>query len=182
MMRTNRGKLPAARCAQTFNYSIWAPKSFRANNDFAFNLTIHDAKYEFDEAVLLQVSIEDKDNKARFNIQRHVAMNPNVTEVVSIPVGDVPVNRRYKFVVKGIAGTNMAHEADLHLQTKRHIIFIQTDRAIYKPNDCIKFRVLVLDWELKPAPIKNDELNIDIIVRFFFDSIILNWLFMTSCH
>lgn len=168
MMRHNRVKLPAARCAQKFNYSIWAPRNFRANNDFTFNLTIHDANCEFDEPVLLQVSIEDKDNKTRFNIERYVAMNPNVTEVVSIPVGDVPVNRRHKFVVKGIAGTDMAHEADLHLQTQRHIILIQTDRAIYKPNDCIKFRVLVLDWELKPAPIKNDELNIDITVRFFF--------------
>ena len=58
----------------------------------------------------------------------------------------------------------MVHTADLDLQTQMHTIFIQTDKAIYKPNDCIKYRVLVLNAELKAAPINNNELSIEIVV------------------
>lgn len=170
MYRDNRNELPAAKCSGNINYSILAPKFIRANSNFTFSVTIYDERSKFDEAVVVQVSIKDEHDEARFKIHRYVAMNPNITEMVSIPVGNVPTDRKYKLVVNGISGTNMKHEAQLHLQTQTHIILIQTNKAIYKPNDCIKFRALVLDLELKAAPIENNELKIDITVsRFFFD-------------
>lgn len=163
----NRKELPADSSSKKFNYTILAPENFRANTDYKFTLSIHDAEYKSGQVFLVRVSIEDNDNATKFQINRHIAMNPNVTEVVSIPIGNVPVNRNYKLVVKGVSGIDMEHSACLHLQTQSHLIFVQTDRGIYKPNDCVKFRVLVLDWELKAAPIEKNELQICITVSFF---------------
>lgn len=152
--------------SENFNYTIVSPANIRANRDYKFNLTIHDSKTNFNEAVVVRASIVDDSNKVI--IHRNFAMNPNVTEFVSMPVGDLPIGRGYKFVIKGVLGTNMEHQAKLHLQTQRRIIFIQTDKALYKPNDCIRFRVLVLDLDLKAAVVENNELKINIFVGFFF--------------
>lgn len=145
---------------EKFYYTIMAPNSFRANTDFTLNFTIHDAKCEFGEPVVVRVSIEDEDNEDGFKIERDVTMKPNVTEVVTIPIGDISVENNYKLAVKGISGVTLEREASLDLQTQTHTILMQTDKAIYKPNDCIKFRVLVLNSELKAAAINNNELSI----------------------
>lgn len=83
-----------------FYYTIVAPKNIRPNSDFTLNLTIHDAKREFNEAVVVRVSIEDDKDEAGTKIQCDFTMQPNTTEVVSIPIGDVPIHRHYKLVVK----------------------------------------------------------------------------------
>lgn len=151
---------------QLFYYTIVAPKNVRPNSDFTFNFTIHDAKCEFTEAVVVRVSIEDDKDEAGTKIQQDFTMKPNVTEVVSIPVGDVPIDRDYKLVVKGISGITIEREVSLGLQMQTHAILIQTDKAIYKPSDCIKFRILVLDSELRAAAVNNNELSIDFTVSF----------------
>lgn len=151
---------------EKFYYTILAPKSFRPNSDFSFNLTIHDANCEFDEPIVVRVSIQDEDNDDGFEIHQDVTMKPNATELIKIPVGDISIKTNYKLVVKGISGVTLEREASLDLQTQTHSILIQTDKAIYKPKDCVRFRVLVLNSELKAATINNNELNIQIAVSF----------------
>lgn len=152
---------------EKFYYTILAPKKIRPNSDFIVNLTIHDANCELNEPIVVRVSIQDEDNDDGFAIHQDITMKPNATEMVKIPVGDVSLNNNYKLVVKGISGITLEREVDLDLQTQTNTILIQTDKAIYKPNDCIRFRVLVLDTELKAAPINNHELNIQIAVSIF---------------
>lgn len=147
---------------EKFFYTILAPKKIRPNSDFTVNLTIHDANCELNEPIVVRISIQDEDNDNGFQIHHDVTMKPNATEAVKIPVGDISLDNNYKLVVKGISGITLEREADLDLQTQTHAFLIQTDKAIYKPNDCIRFRVLVLDSELRAAPINNNELNIQI--------------------
>lgn len=147
-------------------YSIVAPKDIRPNSDFTFILTIHDDKRESKEDVVVRVSIEDKNFEAGTKIHPDIIMRLNITEVVSIPVGNVPIDRDYKLKVKGILGIIGEREVRLDLLTKNHAILVQTDKAIYKPKDCIKFRILVLDPELRPAEINNNELSIGFTVSF----------------
>lgn len=159
---------PEEDSAEKFYYTILAPKGIRPNSDFTLNLTIHDAKCDFDEAIVVRISIEDEDDETGFKMHRDVTMKPNETEIVTISVGDLSLEHNYKLVVKGISGITLEREASLDLQTQTHTILIQTDKAIYKPNDCIKYRVLVLDCELKAAAINNSELSICFTVSFLF--------------
>lgn len=158
----------AERCGENFYYTIMAPKSVRGNSNFTFNLTIHDAKCEFDVPIVVRAAIEDEDDENGYRIHRDVTMKPNTTEIISIPVGDLSFDNNYKFVVKGISGVTLEREVGLELQIQTQTILIQTDKAIYKPNDTIKFRVLVLDTELRAAPIDQNELIISFSVSILF--------------
>lgn len=150
-----------------FYYTILAPKTFRANTDFTLNITIHDENGAINGPVVVRASIEDTNSQAEFKVHKDVTLKPNATEVVSIPIGKVPTDGNYKLIVKGISGIELEKESTLELQTKTYIILIQTDKAVYKPCDCIKFRVLALDSELKAAAVNKNELNISFFVSLF---------------
>ncbi|XP_031636083.1 ovostatin-like, partial [Contarinia nasturtii] len=143
-----------------YYYTIIASKKIRGNSNYALNLSIHDTKCDFDEPVVVRVSIEDGNDRNGYKIHRDVTIKAKTTEIVSIPIGDLSPEADCKLVVIGITGVTMRHEVELDLQTQTHTILIQTDKAIYKPNDCIKFRVLVLNSELKAATIDQNELII----------------------
>lgn len=165
-------KLAAKKCY----YTIVAPKIVKPNSDFAVNLTIHSASTlnltsESEDATVVRVSIEDEDVYNGFKIHRDITMKPNETEVVTIPVDNLLLDRNYMLIVRGLSGISMEHQSSLELLTKTYAILIQTDKALYKPKDSIKFRVLVLDDELKAASINEKELCICLIVSlvpFFF--------------
>lgn len=155
----------------TSYYTIVASKSVRSNSDFTLNFTIHDAKCEFENEIIVRVSIEDENEAAGFKIHRDITMKSNGTEFVTIPVGELRIDHNYKLVVTGVSGIICKHEAGLELQKQAHAILIQTDKAIYKPKDCIKYRVLVVDSELKAATVNDKELSVRFTVSkslFFF--------------
>lgn len=52
------------------------------------------------------------------------------------------------------------NETALTLQPKRQSVFIQTDKAMYKPGDKVKFRVIVVDKNLNPAAIDNMDISV----------------------
>lgn len=70
----------------------------------------------------------------------------------------------YKLVAEGTAGIIFKNETEINLNEKSFSVLVQTDKAIYKPGDTVRFRVLVLDPNMKPATIKG-ALNIFITVK-----------------
>lgn len=58
----------------------------------------------------------------------------------------VTINRGNKCLESSLTNTRY---------NKNIFVFIQTDKAIYKPGDDIKYRILILNRELKPMIIKN---------------------------
>lgn len=165
--KIKNGEKDASGNAEKFYYTILAPKIVRANTDFTLNVTVHDEKNEINEAIVVRASIEDTNSQAEFTVHRDITLKPNVTEVVSIPIGNVPTDANCKLIVKGVSGIELECESTLELQLKTHIIFVQTDKGVYKPSDCIKFRVLALDSELKAAAVNKNELKISVIVSLF---------------
>lgn len=148
---------------ENFFYSIVAPKTIQGNTDYTISLTIHDG--DIKEPVVFRISIEDEDNGENgLKIFRDVTLTANTTEFVTIPIGDLSLDSKYKLTVKGISGIALEKICSLESQTRSNLILIQTDKAIYKPNDCIKFRIIVLDEELKATQIEKKELNISINV------------------
>lgn len=69
----------------------------------------------------------------------------------------------YKFVAEGQTGVTFSNEISIDLPSKNQSVFIQTDKAMYKPGDKVKFRVLVLDSGTKPATVSN--MNVFITVN-----------------
>lgn len=152
---------------EKFYYTIVAPKSFRPNSDFSVKLTLFNGSIEWasPEPIVVSVVIEDDQDENLFRIERTAAMQLNVTECITIPVGnDVRCDAGYKLVVKGTQGASFEHEASLDVQTKKVAIMIQTDKGIYKPGDTVKFRVFVLNENLRPAVTDENQVKIHVIV------------------
>lgn len=156
---------------QSYNYIITGSRSLRANSDYTLSLTVYDEKSETNEPIVVRVSIVD--DRDEFTLNRDVTINSNDTVFVAIPVGDLLSDRSYKLIAKGISGTNLYGQANLDVQPEKYAILIQTDKVIYKPNDRVKFRVLVLDSELKGVTLDKNELCIMFQVSIKLNQIVL---------
>lgn len=132
-------------------YTIVAPQHIRPHLDYQVSLTLHDHP----EPATFRLSIQDG---LKYKNEKEVTVNSNQTELVTLKIGDLDLSKGYKFVAEGISGLIFKNESSLKIESKNVSIFIQTDKAIYKPGETIKFRVLVLDHELKPASLKSDSL------------------------
>lgn len=112
--------------------------------DYQVSITLHNDV----EPVTIRLSIQDG---LKYKIEKEVTINSNKTELVTLQIADLNVTNGYKFVAEGISGLIFKNESNVKIEKKMVSVFIQTDKGIYKPGETIKFRVLVLDNELKPA-------------------------------
>lgn len=71
----------------------------------------------------------------------------------------------YKLIAEGHRGLAFTEEISINLPSKNQSVFIQTDKAMYKPGDKVKFRVIVLDSDTNPVTVHN--MNVFITVSLF---------------
>lgn len=106
------------------------------------------------EPVTIRLSIKDEDDTI---ITKDVDIVSNGTELVVLPIEELSVNGYIKFIVEGTEGIIFKNFTLLNVESKNYSLFIQTDKAIYKPSESIKFRILVLDFDLKPVELEEDK-------------------------
>lgn len=58
---------------------------------------------------------------------------------------------------EGLSGIIFKNFTSIAANTKSFSGYIQTDKAVYKPGDKVRFRVVLLDANLKPVQVKNKE-------------------------
>lgn len=97
----------------------------------------------------MRVGIEGIDN--RYKNVRDITIQPYTTQLIRFVTGYMAPGG-YKFSAEGATGIQFQNEKLLTLVMKNASIFIQSDKAIYKPGDTVKFRILILDMHLKPMP------------------------------
>lgn len=132
-------------------YTIVAPEHIRPHLDYQVSITLHDNI----EPATIKLSIEDG---LKYKNEQQYTINSNQTELVTLRIDELDLTKGYKFVAEGLSGIIFKNESNLRVESKNVSIFIQTDKALYKPGETIKFRVLVLDSELKPATLTEDSL------------------------
>lgn len=126
-------------------YTIVAPQNIRPHSNYNVSISV----YNQTEPVAMRVAIRSKEAKYR-NFQE-VRILPNTTQTVSLRLGALNMYARHRLFVEALSGLKCLHNATLGIETKNVSIFVQTDKAIYKPEEEIHFRVLVLDAKLKPV-------------------------------
>lgn len=57
----------------------------------------------------------------------------------------------YSLIAQGSGGVNFKNTSTLEYMHKSYSVFIQTDKAIYKPGHKVLFRVIVLNPTLRPV-------------------------------
>lgn len=116
--------------------------NIRPNSDYHVSVTLHEHTTPCD----IKVSIE---SDSSYRDSREVSIQPYTSQMVEFHTGDL-LPGQYKIVAEGLSGIVFRNETTINMLAKNASVLIQTDKAIYKPGDLIRFRVLVLDQNMKP--------------------------------
>lgn len=106
-----------------------------------------------------------EDGTTSYKNEQTVRLDSNKTYLISLPLDDIKYHKNYRFYAEGVMGLSFKENLTLRTETKNVSFLIQTDKAIYKPADIIKFRVLVLNSKLTPALLNANTLNVYILVN-----------------
>lgn len=140
-------------------YTIVGPENVRLNSDYNVWVTLHNQT----EPTTIRLSIQDNE---KYKNEQEITVSDSQPKLVTLHVGNIFPNGNYKLVAEGLSGIVFKNESSLSVEKKNASIFIQTDKAIYKPGESIRFRVLVLNEQLQPAAVKQGDLLVYIKVHF----------------
>ncbi|XP_052864269.1 uncharacterized protein LOC128270884 [Anopheles cruzii] len=125
------------------HYSIVGAKIIRPNSEYRVVVTTFDVI----ETVQFRVSIAAQDN---ILATENLTLSNNESRVISLSIGNIPV-KRYELVAEGLSGIVFKKKVDLQYDNKFCSVLIQTDKSVYKPGDTVRYRVLLLDRNMKPS-------------------------------
>ncbi|EDS33561.1 tep3 [Culex quinquefasciatus] len=125
-------------------YSIVASNLLRPNSEYHVsvnNLNIADT-------VRFRITLNNTDTGVPV-ASEDVNLGPGESRLIPFSIGDIPQSE-YGLTAEGLSGFTFRNETRITYQAKSFSVLVQTDKAIYKPGDTVRFRVLVLDPNTKP--------------------------------
>ncbi|KAJ6643551.1 CD109 antigen [Pseudolycoriella hygida] len=145
-------------------YSVIGSKTIKPNSGYAVTVSLLDASQPSFVTLTIQ-------NDKNFKLMNSILVQPRSSQVVQFDIGNLDEGN-YKLKAEGRRGFTFSNEMAINLPSKNQSVFIQTDKAMYKPGDIVKFRVLVLDSDTKPATVK----NLNIFITDVTNNRIKQWL------
>ncbi|UYV85162.1 CD109 [Cordylochernes scorpioides] len=128
-------------------YSVVAPSAIRPNMEYILAMDV----YNVPSPVQFIVSIDGSDKRGNRHSTSTVAILPSGTmQIAGLSIGEwMPGN--YSLTVSGRGGLNFTNEMPLLFKLKSYSVFIQTDKAIYRPGDKVQLRAIIIDPNLIPT-------------------------------
>ena len=123
------------------------PSKIRPNSDYHVSASIHDPF----QPVQINITISGQLDQVPFNsVSKNVIINHNETRIINFEIGEW-TSGNYKLKVEGDDGNDtFSNETELQFEKKTYSVFIQTDKAIYKPGQLVQFRIIVVNPFLLP--------------------------------
>ncbi|XP_051859035.1 CD109 antigen isoform X10 [Drosophila albomicans] len=128
----------------TGRYTVVAPGTLRSNYKYNVAISVHDV----DVKSVIKVGI----NGPSYNETKQVEVEPKSTVNVEFDVPHLS-SGDYNLTAVGIEGLIFENSTKLTQADHKPSVYIQTDKATYKPADLVHFRVLFLDENTRPAVI-----------------------------
>ncbi|XP_050529257.1 CD109 antigen-like isoform X2 [Daktulosphaira vitifoliae] len=128
-------------------YTIVAPKVLRPNSDYHVAVNVQGTTSV--TSVVIDVSGKP-DSGGNFKATQFVKVDPYTTRIVRLEISDVGPGS-YNLTARGSGGLEFVNSTALEYIHKSYSVFIQTDKAIYKPGHKVQFRAIVLNSHLKPT-------------------------------
>lgn len=97
----------------------------------------------------MRVGIEGVQNK--YENFRDITIQPMTSQLIRFDTGYMEPGQ-YRLNAEGLSGLDFHEQKVISFHSKNVSVLIQTDKALYKPKDVIRFRVIVLDINMKPVP------------------------------
>lgn len=114
----------------------------------------------FETKVDVEISITgDLDDGRKYESKHLITLKNDRSQLIVFEMKDQQLGN-YWIEAKSSDVEKLNYSVALHLATKKFSVFVQTDKAIYKPNDVVQFRVLLLNSETCPFETKKVEIFI----------------------
>ncbi|XP_046385261.1 CD109 antigen-like [Ischnura elegans] len=142
------GSLWICHCrAQQSVLTVIAPNVVRPHSDYVAAVALHGGLSRTDEVI----TVEIKDDKGSYQKTKTVPVRRGVSTIARITIGDL-LPGDYSLSVYGSGSLiSFRQTKKIHYLPKSMSMFIQLDRAVYKPGLTVNFRILVLDSQLRPV-------------------------------
>lgn len=129
-------------------YTIVAPSKIRPNSDYHVSIQLSNATKSSD----FEVELSGPSNDGTFNrVSKSVQVNPVESRILNLEIGEWSKGN-YKLIVKGHSDElDFSNETVIGYEPKSYSIFVQTDKAIYKPGQIVKFRAIIVNPNLIPT-------------------------------
>lgn len=125
-------------------YSIVAPGTLRSKSNYHVTVSIHDAPSACKVKIGLVGPELDKTET--------VDVEPKSSKTVMFQLPKLK-DGDYNLTAEGLSGIEFKNSTKLNFAAEKLSMYIQTDKATYKPGDKVQYRCLILDQNTRPAKI-----------------------------
>ncbi|XP_032574224.1 CD109 antigen isoform X4 [Drosophila sechellia] len=125
-------------------YSVVGPGTLRSNSKYNVVVSVHKA----DGPSQIKVSL----NGPSYNETKQIELPPMSTQNVEFEVPKLATGN-YNLTAESLSGVVFKNSTKLNYADEKPSVFVQTDKATYKPADLVQFRILFLDENTRPAKI-----------------------------
>ncbi|XP_052888533.1 thioester-containing protein 1 allele S3-like [Anopheles moucheti] len=128
---------------------VVGPKFIRANQDYTVVISNFNSNVSKVD-LMLQVEGRSNDDMSVLNLTETVDVRRNMNRMITFNMPADLSAGNYTFTIDGQSGFSFHEQADLVFLGKSVSGLIQTNKPVFTPGDTVKFRVIVLDSDLKP--------------------------------
>lgn len=128
-------------------YSIIAPKVIRADSEY--HVAVSTTGVSTPSTIYIELN-GLLDNGEIFNVSQVIRVQPYMTRILQFEIGDI-IPGKYQLIARGLSGIEFSNSKSIDYVLKSYSVFIQTDRAIYKPGNKVMFRCILLNSRLRPT-------------------------------
>lgn len=132
------------------HYTIVAPDTIQPDYDYAVTTTMYDN--------VVPITIKIAIAGPFFNERKTIVIPSCGSETIHfhIPVSiqDDDSDYLYELQAEGVNGFVFKESKKLRFKCEKPKVYIQTDKAMYKPGDLVQYRIMALDENIRPAKIK----------------------------
>ncbi|XP_037809423.1 CD109 antigen-like [Lucilia sericata] len=135
-------------------YTVNAPGVIISNRKYSIVIALHEAS----GPCTIRVGVEGPN----FNEFENVNLQPYESKLIEILPKKL-IHGNYSLKAEGLSGLSFKNVSQLYANVYYGPkMYIQTDKAVYKPQDMVKFRVVVLDEHTRPLNIE-DPVHVEIL-------------------
>ncbi|XP_034230056.1 pregnancy zone protein-like isoform X2 [Thrips palmi] len=138
-------------------YTVVSPSSVRPHSEYHVAVAVQGA--DRDTSVQLELA-NSGDNGQNVTYTEKVVVPAGSTKTARLKVGELNAGK-VRLSATGEGGVPFSNATEVDFDAKTASLFVQTDKAQYKPGQDVRIRVLVLDPHLKPTV--RDPINVFVL-------------------
>jgi len=131
------------------SYTLIAPAKLRPNSNYHVSISLHPTS---NESILFDLKVSISGDNQYHASNTSALLRPGETRILTFEIGSWRKGNKCQLTLVGKGkDTTIRNRADLEFEAKSCSIFIQTDKAIYKPGQTILFRLILVNSALLPV-------------------------------